>query len=558
MKIVLLALNGRYSHSCPALFYVREQLRVNMPDCEVELRQYTINDPYYETLLSITAAEPDVVFLSVYIWNARYMQRLAHDLKQLFPTMPVVLGGPQAGALVDEGAVTSWTVVRGEIEGIDRRFYTDLQEGTLAGEYIGRSGHSFPSPYQEHDFTDQLAKRYVYYESSRGCPFCCSYCLSSIDKGVRLKDVDQVKKELDLILRHEPKIIKFVDRTFNVNSARSLAIWQFLRQSAARTRFHFEIAPDLFTDEMFIFLEDLEPGRFQFEIGLQSTNARVLAAVNRRIDTAVAKENIARLSAMDNIHLHVDLILGLPHETADLFRRSFNEVFALAPHYLQMGLLKILPGTAIADQAEEFGIIHCRQPPYEILANRWLDHQTLRRLHLFGECVEAFYNNRYFRTVLLYIKETREDYFEFFDALLSVAQKREFFSRAPTQELLSSLLFELCRTMEDSRILHDLLAFDWLRCGHRYLPEHLQHVDTVAVRKKLQRIMAQNCPPLFDYQSRAEFFKKGIFARFDAETLRYTGLTADGDGGYVGFLPQTQTRVHTFQKAVILPVSESG
>lgn len=554
MQISLIAFNARYIHSCPALFYVRNALHEKFPGCDIYLHQFTINDPYYDTLLRITSDKASAIFFSVYIWNANYINRLVNDLAKIAPDIPLVLGGPQVTYKNINSLPPQCTIIRGEIEGVDASFYDDLKENHLKREYIATPGKPFSFPYKDEDFSVLLKNRHVYYESSRGCPFGCTYCLSSATRGVHNRDVDEVKEELAKLLTHQPKIIRFVDRTFNANAQRALEIWRFLAEQQGDTVFHFEIAPGLFTEEMLAFLENIEAGRFQFEIGLQSTNLETLEAVNRTMDLASAQDIISCLAGYDNIHLHVDLILGLPHETQETFKRGFNDVFSLAPHYIQMGLLKVLPGTAISQSMEEFGMQCCAQPPYEILATRWMNHETLRYLHGVGECLEAFYNNRFFRSIFSYVRKIEQDPFEFFENLLEVCQKRNFFDLAKTQELMSSILFQLAEERPDKNLLHELLRFDWLRCGHKFLPEHLHDDSPSKIRDYLWHHLPENYSPLFTYKTRNDFFKQSAFFKFSEETLKETG---HGDGkkeAYVCFLQEQAVGVFKLCKSVLISI----
>ncbi|KPJ99865.1 MAG: hypothetical protein AMJ60_03545 [Desulfobacterales bacterium SG8_35] len=554
----LIAFNGRFIHSCPALFYVRAALEENLPDCKPEIQQFTINDPYYPTLRRIAAGEPGAFFFSVYIWNSTYIQRLAGDLVKLLPNTPIILGGPQAGPLTREltqelsGHIT---VVRGEIEGIEKSFYHDLSEKSLKRQYSCTKASIFTSPYRPDDFAGHLRNRHVYYESSRGCPFGCTYCLSASEKGVRHLPTLQVHDELKAILRFGPKVIRFVDRTFNDQPERALDIWRFLAEQPGKTLFHFEMAPDRFSEEMFEFLQQVEPGRFQFELGIQSTNTQTLEAVNRKCDLAKVAANIRKLVALDSIHIHLDLILGLPYENRESFMRSFTDVFMLGPHYIQMGLLKVLPDTPISRDIAANGLVVCESPPYEVLANRWLAPGELEELFWFGECVEAFFNNRFFRSFWDYLRKTNEDVFVFFAALLKLCRRKSFFDLAHTQELLSSLLLELTRGRDDREMLRELLIFDWLRCGHRFLPPHLEQEPIADLKKMLWKQMGQSCEGLYDYKSRDEFFKQGVFFRFTGEFLRERGLTDAGKGAYVCFQPQRENTVFRLNRFVLLPAT---
>jgi radical SAM superfamily enzyme YgiQ (UPF0313 family) len=550
MNIKLIAFNGRYIHSCLALFYVREELRRRLPEASVELRQFTINDPYYPTLLKISEAAPEVVMFSLYIWNGELILRLLHDLARILPETRFVLGGPQIAALNQAELPPRTTLVAGPVEGLPESFYADLGNDGPAPYYRGEGGRPFPSPYLIEDLTGELRNRHLYYESSRGCPFACSYCLSSVERGVTWKETKLVKEELRNLLAQRPKLLKFVDRTFNAKPERALEIWRFLAEEGGETVCHFEMAPDLFTEEMFEFLVDLPPGRFQFELGIQSTNPDTLRTVNRVMDLGKVGVNIHRLAALGNIHLHADLILGLPGDGAESCRRSLSQVFAMGPHHIQMGLLKVLPETVIRATP---GLVSTQHPPYEVLATADLDHPTLSRLFWLGECVEAFYNNRYFPTFFAYLRRSGDEIATFFDSLLELCQSRDFFSRAATQELLTFLLAELVGSRTDGRLLLEILRYDWLRCGHRFLPPGLGESDLAKCPGELARRLPPNLEPLFDYRSRGEFLKRHAFSRFSAEALTIFGWEAPAEGGIVAFLAEREESLHRHQKTILLP-----
>jgi len=368
----------------------------------------------------------------------------------------------------------------------------------------------------------------------------------------------QVLNEIKSILQHSPKGIRFVDRTFNDVPERALEIWRFLAEQPGDTLFHFEMAPDRFTEEMFQFLEQVSPGRFQFEIGVQSTNPATLAAINRECDLEKLAHNIGRLASLDTIHLHLDLILGLPHENRESFARSFTDVFALGPHYIQMGLLKILPDTPISRSVEEYGLVVCVNPPYEILANRWLGKRQLGELFWFGECVEEFFNNRYFRSLWNYLRSTEEDIFAFFNSLLALCHAKRFFDLAPTQELLSSLLLEVTLRRPDKDLVRELLMFDWLRCGHHFLPQHFEREPIARQRKLIWQQMPQNWEGVYDYKSRDEFFKQGVFVLFSGEFLKETGLSDDGKAAYLCFQAKRENTVFKFNRFLLIPGTIPG
>ena len=550
-KYRLIALNCRYTHSCLALFYLRNALEQHLPEIKVELLQLTINDPYYQTLLRITEDDPKVLFFSAYIWNGEYIRRLLIDLARMRPGRPMVVGGPQAeflGTLPPE-----CILIRGAIEGITPTFYQDLTRNTLQSLYTATPAAPFPFPYRREDFDSHLQNRQILYESSRGCPFSCSYCLSASSTRVVHKDVPEVQDELRQILASKPTLVKFVDRTFNDNPDRALAIWRFLVDCKVETRFHFEIAPDRFTPEMLDFLATVPVGLFQFEIGIQSTSPATLTAVNRKMDVEQAIATIHRLAKPKNIHLHVDLILGLPEDTLQNFADSFRRVFSAQPHHIQMGLLKILPGTPIAGDVDQYDLLHCNQPPFEILSTKTMDREELAELYLFGECVERFYNNRYFPSLYRYLESNGEDPFAFFMDLLTLCKRKEFFQRSATQEVMTELLVEFTSNRDDAPLMAELLCYDWLRCGHRFLPMSLSTTPLAELRTKLRKTMPQALEPHYTSLERNRFFKQGNFYIFSAAALEHIGLHTEKTPGVVCFLAERDSGLHGWSRTVLLP-----
>lgn len=537
-KIRLVGLNAKFIHSCLALFYIRNELFSHLPKSNVEIMQLTINDNSYESLLQITNDSPMAVFFSAAIWNSDLVAELVRDVRNCLPDCRIVVGGPQAGVLREQLPDDLCTMVIGEIEAVDPQFYSDLLSGNLEpayrGSFLKQQNKALGYPFNDEDFATHLENRHIYYESSRGCPFSCTYCLSASERGLFHKELDQVFSELRHILSHKPRVVRFVDRTFNDVPERAFAIWKFLIEQETDTLFHFEIAPDRFSEEMFTLLENVEHGRFQFEIGIQSTNDETLEAIRRRVDTTKIHAIISRLAALKTIHLHVDLILGLPYETRESFKNSFRDVFATGAHYIQMGLLKILPDTPICHGVEEYGYKHSAHPPYSIFANSWMDHEQIRELYWFSEGVEKFYNNRYFVSLWQYLRASGEDMYLFFQNLLSQGQKVKVLHRAATQELLSTIIVEACGTRPDKQLILELLRYDWLRCGHRKLPGALEFVDgeedLYATRDILYQHFPDNVEDLFSYKTRNHFFKKSIFLKLSAESARQLGYT-DGSSG---------------------------
>ena len=563
MKIRLIGINARYSHSCLALFYLRNELEKYLPEVNAEICQFTINDPYYSLLQRLAAGQPDCLFFSALIWNSDLVERLVTDLLALEERILIVVGGPQAEIVGHNcGPHDRLTIFSGDIEAADPNFYNDLQESTLQPSYrasfLQSTGRALDYPYRDEDFTLHLPNRAVYYESSRGCPFFCSYCLSSSEKGLFHKDLDQVFRELDHILAHSPETVRFVDRTFNDNIDRALAIWRYLADRDPDTLFHFEIAPDRFTEQMFDFLARIRPGLFQFEIGIQSTHPETMEAIRRPIDSRAAGETIKRLRQNENIHLHADLILGLPHESKETFSMAINDIFAMRPHYIQMGLLKLLPGTEIRSQARDWEYKATAKPPYSVLANRWMDAETLRSLYWLGECVEQCVNNRYFPSLWTYLVSRGEDMAAFFGALAETFHAEDYFWKAATQKTLARLLLEQCRSRPDFFLIRELICYDWLRCGHRFLPDPLCYQETAVdeLRRDLYHRLPQEIPRMFSARERKTFIKTSVFHYFSATALDQVGLSTRHDPALVCFLSEREKSVQGLNKVLLLQITD--
>ncbi len=559
-KIKITGINARFVHSCLALFYIRNELEKKCQNCQSEIYQFTINDNYYEMLLRLSDEAPEYIFFSAAIWNSTLVERLTIDLHACLPDCRIVIGGPQAGVLAERLDPGYCTIVTGEIEAVGPEFFSDLENKSLAPRYHGAffkdSASQYGFPYKKGDFDNLLKNKHIYYESSRGCPFSCSYCLSAAEKGLYHKDLDVVERELLEILQHRPKVLRFIDRTFNDLPERALAIWKFLDAHGGETLFHFEIAPDRFTKEMFTFLEDIQPGRFQFELGIQSTHEKTLDAVNRKVAPEDARRTVTRLVAMNNIHLHVDLILGLPFETRESFANSFRDVFAMGAHYIQMGLLKILPDTPISRSAIEYGYVHCEQPPYSVLKTAWMDQSMLAELYWFSECVEKFLNNRYFVSFWAYLRQGEGDMFFFFQRVLAVCRKNSFFRLAATQELMTKMLIEVIDDRDDKELIAEILRFDWLRCGFRFLPDILRvpagSATSVEIRSALYQSLPAEYEGVYHKGNRNQFFRKSFFLRFSKQTLEVLGLESSSETPCLCFLPEKEKVLFGFNKCLVL------
>jgi radical SAM superfamily enzyme YgiQ (UPF0313 family) len=427
LNALLIGLNAKYIHVSLALYSLSASCRA--AGRNIEVAEYTINQDLLYILGDISRHTPDIVGFSCYIWNREMVLQLATALKQIHPKMLVVLGGPEASPDAVAILAKNWAVdfvVQGEGEESLPELLAALCEARKRvdvagvawrnGEVIELNGgvrvvedlDRLPFPYRPEQMK-ALQHRILYYESSRGCPFSCSYCVSSTNKKVRHRSLALVKKELEFFLRHEVKQVKFVDRTFNVQPEHYWGIWRFLAERAAKTNFHFEIVADqLSASEVEWLITVPAVGLFQFEIGVQSTCEETLAAISRRNQWERLQDNIQKLIRAGNIHLHLDLIVGLPHETTAEFARSFNGVYELKPNMLQIGFLKMLPGTKIRDEAAKYDYVFLSHPPYEVLANRMLPYRELQGLKEMERVFEQTYNSGHFQYTLAYMVECFE------------------------------------------------------------------------------------------------------------------------------------------------------
>lgn len=559
IKIKLVAVNAKFIHSCLALFYLRHELQLNLPQVEIEILQLTINDNYYESFLQVTDTECDAIFFSAAIWNSDRISQLIRDCHTLWPECSLIVGGPQGGVVHGERQ-DCCTLVAGEIEAVGTNFYTDLENNQLSPKYSGSFLKQQPTelayPYCDEDFSTHLANKHIYYESSRGCPHSCTYCLSATEKGLFHKPLEQVKKELLHLLTFKPKVIRFVDRTFNDSPKRALAIWQFLIEHGGTTLFHFEIAPERFTEEMFTLLNEVECDRFQFEIGIQSTHQPTLEAINRSIDGTRVHEIITRLMKLGTIHLHVDLILGLPFDTRESFAQSFRDVFNMGAHYIQMGLLKILPDTPICHSGEEFGYQYCSSPPYSVISNSWLNHEEIRELYWFSEGVEKFYNNRYFPSFWKYLRQQQEDGFNCFLELIKVGSTKNFLLRAVTMELLCEIVVESCQKRKDFSLILELLRFDWLRCGFRQMPQCLalepDQEDSRGTRDLLYTALPPALEGIYTKGERNHFFRKSTFLRLSQTAAEFYSFDSGVNGVRIAIMSQRESTIQKHNRAVVL------
>ena len=490
-KIILTALNARYSHSNPALLYLRNAAH-GLP-FEIEIAEYSINQGVEEMSKSLAVRNPHAVALSVYIWNSLHVKRLIALLHEMLPETLIILGGPEvsfsARQWLEELPFIDF-IISGKGEAAFRFL---LESEFRYGEKIVSMPcphfSEIPFPYREEDFA-RLGNKYIYYESSRGCPFRCSYCLSSRgDHTLEFRNMQDIEAELDFLSARGPRFVKFVDRTFNCSREHSRKIWRHIIEnySGGGTCFHFEIFPSLLEEEDFEILKQARPGLIQFEAGIQSIHDETLKAVNRTGPWTEIKPKLLRLLDETDIHLHVDLIAGLPFEDIDGIAGSFNEIYGLRAHHFQMGFLKVLPGTEIAERKDEFGLVHETDPPYTVTENRWLSRDDMALLTGIEEQLEKYGNSGTFETALAYLEELYPDSFSMF---ADMARRAAGTGSDPSGGWPASAE-RLLRFMEEAHtesapLMLDCLRWDWCISGrsHRYPPVLIDE-HTTAERKKV-------------------------------------------------------------------------
>ena len=432
MKILLAACNAKYIHSNLAVFNLKACAKEY--DSNVVLREYTINQQKDDILKDIYRCHPDVICISCYIWNITFVRELMQDLRKILPDVPFWAGGPEVsydaeeflkknpafdGVMVGEGEETFLELVKHYMNGSPSLEKTTglvycKPDGTIQNNGWRQIMDLSRVPFAYEDLKD-FENRIIYYESSRGCPFSCSYCLSSVDKKLRFRDLELVKKELQFFLDHKVPQVKFVDRTFNCRHEHAMGIWNYIKEhDNGITNFHFEISADLLREDELELISDMRPGLIQLEIGVQSTNGATIREIHRTMRLEDVYRAVNRVKAGKNIHQHLDLIAGLPFEDYERFQQSFDDIYALHPQQLQLGFLKVLKGSYMYEHASEYGLIYRTKPPYEVLASKWVSYDEMLEIRLVEEMLELHYNSGQFLTYLAVLEQRYASAFQMF------------------------------------------------------------------------------------------------------------------------------------------------
>ncbi len=489
-NITLLGINARYTHSNLALFYMREAI-VDLP-YKVNLSEESINQDKFKILANLVETEPQIVAISTYIWNREIVEFLLTSLKKINPEIIVVLGGPEAGYnrsyWQGKDLQADYIIVGG---GEEAWRYLALNDFNLAESYLRIPNKAFSKisfPYKSSDFL-MLENKYIYYEASRGCPFKCSFCLSSrSDQKLEYKSFPAIKSELDIILAHNPKIIKFVDRSFNANASISQAIWEYIISLETKTKFHFEVHPALFKQRDYEILDKCPPDRIQFEIGIQSTNPKTITAINRNHHFQDYRSKLEKILKIRNIHSHLDLIIGLPYEDKDSFLNSLNDLLILESDVIQLGFLKVLPATEMAEKREEYGLEYDSFPPYQILQTKWLPFKDMQFFLAFEDMFNHIYNSSRLKSSLKFITSYLDrpvDFFIHFNLFLQdrfdITNSNWLALFAVVREFIHTSYPQLNKDLVD-----DYLSWDWLRHSRKNnLPSFLDREENHLFKRQI-------------------------------------------------------------------------
>ena len=501
LKILLAACNAKYIHSNLAVY--------NLKSCSGEyshnvvIKEYTINQIQDDILKDIYLEQPDVICFSCYIWNISFVKELVPDLKKILPHVDFWAGGPEVsydaveflkknpaffGVMVGEGEETfhelaGYYIERKpenlkEIRGVAFHDETKVPDIVHTGWRELMDLSKVPFAYSN---LTEFKNRIIYYESSRGCPFSCSYCLSSIDKKLRFRDIELVKKELQFFIDNKVPQVKFVDRTFNCKHDHAMAIWRYITEhDNGITNFHFEISADLLREEELALMKTMRPGLIQLEIGVQSTNPQTIKAIRRTMDFEKLKGIVEQIHGFGNIHQHLDLIAGLPYEGYDSFHKSFCDVYALRPEQFQLGFLKVLKGSHMMEMTGEYQILYKDREPYEVLSTAWLTYGEILRLKMVESMVEVYYNSGQFKHTLVFLEQYFEDPFRMYEALGRFYEKKGYSEISHSRMRRYEILMEFAGEQKEipSEALSDVMLLDL------YLRENLKSRPSFASDQK--------------------------------------------------------------------------
>lgn len=552
-KILLVAINAKYIHSNLAVYSLKAA--AGKYGDQIEIAEYTINQQPDQILGDIYRRKPDVAAFSCYIWNGKLIGELMQELPKILPHTEIWAGGPEVsydaekflkkhpeirGVMRAEGEgnfpkLASYYIEEtGVLSEIENLTYRDMDGNICETPWAEPiSMDEMPFAYENlHDFEHKI----IYYESSRGCPFRCSYCLSSIDKRVRFRSLDLVKKELQVFLDARVPQVKFVDRTFNCNPRRTVELLNWIQKhDNGVTNFHFEIAADITTEEELAIMEQMRPGLIQLEIGVQSTNPKTVEAIHRTMDLTKLAEVVSRVKGFGNIHQHLDLIAGLPYENYESFGHSFNEVYAMHPDQLQLGFLKVLHGSFMYDNAEAYGLVWQDRPPYEVLFTDWLPYGDVIRLKKVEEMVEVHYNSGQFANTMEHLVKEFPSPFDLYVELGEYYEKNGLFGINHSRLARYENLWQFIRTQIPDRA--DSYR-EWLTLD-LYLRENVKNRPAFAGENQVTK---EEMTAFYREETETHRYLKE-YDGFDARQLRKMTHLEKIDGKYLLFDYRNRSRL---------------
>ena len=558
MKILLAACNAKYIHSNLAVYNLKSCSGKYSP--QVVIKEYTINQIRDEILKDIYLEQPDVICFSCYIWNVSFVKELVPDLMKILPDADFWAGGPEvsydaekflrsnpafSGVMVGEGEETFQELaghyIEGkpenlkEIRGVAFRNEDKVPDIVHTGWRELMDLSKVPFAYQD---LKEFKNRIIYYESSRGCPFSCSYCLSSIDKKLRFRDIEIVKKELQFFIDNKVPQVKFVDRTFNCKHDHAMTIWRYITEhDNGVTNFHFEISADLLREEELALMKTMRPGLIQLEIGVQSTNPQTIRAIRRTMDFQKLKGIVDQIHSFGNIHQHLDLIAGLPYEGYESFHKSFCDVYALHPEQFQLGFLKVLKGSHMMEMTEEYKILYKDREPYEVLSTAWLTYGEILRLKMVESMVGVYYNSGQFKNTLVFLERYFEDPFRMYEVLGRFYEKRGYSEISHSRMRRYEILMEFAGEHSEIPLekLSDVMLLDL------YLRENLKSRPAFASDQKPyeRMIWAYRKEKKIPKTAHIEVFRDGKITLFDytdrdplTNNARLTDITDEVNKNY--------------------------
>ena len=564
MNILLTAINAKYIHSNLAVYSLRAYAagKCERYKEEIGIAEYTINQPLDQILMDLYKRKPEVLCFSCYLWNIEYVEQLVAELGKIMPQTDIWLGGPEVSYHAShmlEQFPQVYGIMRGEGEEtfleLAEFYYNNsgksleqcekvqrlkeivgitFRDGEEIIETADRSVMDLSKVPFVYEDLDVFKNKIIYYESSRGCPFSCSYCLSSIDKCLRFRDLELVKKELQFFIDHEIPQVKFVDRTFNCKHSHSMEIWSYIKEhDKGKTNFHFEVAADLLNEEELNLISTMRPGLIQLEIGVQSTNEQTIKEIHRTMKFSQVTEVVNRVHAAKNIHQHLDLIAGLPFEDYNSFHKSFCDVYALRPEQLQLGFLKVLKGSYMEEKTKDYELLYQNRPPYEVLSTIWLPYSDVIRLKGLEEMVEVYYNSRQFEHTMELLEQVFGDAFVMFEEMSNYYEEHGYYgvnhNRVARYEILYAFIKEVALVQYETLLTEE--QFRQTLVMDLYLRENMKNRPAFAgdslVSKEVERTF-------YDTEAEEHQYLKG-YEKYDKRQLRKMTHLENIDGHLILF-----------------------